>query len=235
MGLIMLKTLDKILLSDNVVKEFYNNYNNLEFKNYLLKVLPEIEDCKNLKQDNPWHIYNCLDHILHSVENINQQTRRLDFKTRRMLAYTMFLHDVGKPECYIRRFSKLYNKEIDSFFNHNLASEKIAARVLPEFNFNKNEQQLIKLLVREHDIFINIKLTKTQDKHQQLLSNKLLNSYIKQYNKIGDGQQIMDYLIMIGRADNLAQNPEKTKEPLYMLDVMQDMLNNQNNLTLAKK
>ena len=231
----MLKTLDKILLSDNVVKEFYNNYNNLEFKNYLLKVLPEIEDYKNLKQDNPWHIYNCIDHILHSVENINQQTRGLDFKTRRMLAYTMFLHDVGKPDCYIRRFSKLYNKEIDSFFNHNLASEKIAARVLPEFNFNKNEQQLIKLLVREHDIFINIKLTKTQDKHQQLLSNKLLNSYIKQYNKIGDGQQIMDYLIMIGRADNLAQNPEKTKEPLYMLDVMQDMLNNQNNLTLAKK
>ena len=50
--------LDQILLSDNVVEKFYENYNNNEsFKLEILKILPEVDDCKNQKQDNPWHIY----------------------------------------------------------------------------------------------------------------------------------------------------------------------------------
>ena len=49
----------------------------------------------------------------------------------------MFLHDIGKPECHIRRYSKLYKREVDSFFNHNIAGVKIAARVLREFGFDE--------------------------------------------------------------------------------------------------
>ena len=45
----MLKTLDKILLGNNVVEDFYTEYNNLEFRQWLTSVMPEIEDCKNLK------------------------------------------------------------------------------------------------------------------------------------------------------------------------------------------
>ena len=60
--------LDNILLSDYVVDEFKSEYNNnLEFRLWLLGILPEIEDCEKQKQNNPWHIYNVLDHILHSV------------------------------------------------------------------------------------------------------------------------------------------------------------------------
>ena len=55
--------LDKILLSENANEEFNFNYKNLQFKNWLLEILPEVEKCKNLKQDNPWHIYDCLEHI----------------------------------------------------------------------------------------------------------------------------------------------------------------------------
>ena len=49
----MLKRLDNILLSDDVVKEFYINYIDPDFKNWLLGILPEVEACKNQKQDNP--------------------------------------------------------------------------------------------------------------------------------------------------------------------------------------
>ena len=219
-------TLDKILLSINVVEKFYNNYKNEKFKEYLLSVLPEVENCRTQKQDNPWHIYNCLDHILHSVEEMNKLTKGYDLNTRRMLAYTMFLHDIGKPECYIRRFSKLYNKKVDSFFYHNLASEKIAKRVLSKFNFNNQEQSVIELLIHEHDVFIDIKLNSVQNKHQKLLTNDLLNEMADKYNSVGDGQEVLRYLFMVGRADNLAQNPKMTKDSLHMLDVMDNMLEN---------
>ena len=117
-----INVLKDILLSENVLSDFYNNYKG-EFKNWLLEILPEIEDCRNQQQNNPWHKYNVLDHILHSVEEMNKQTK--DFKEDRlMLATTMFLHDIGKPECHISRI--VDGKPRDSFFNHNIASEKIA-------------------------------------------------------------------------------------------------------------
>ena len=89
----MIKKLDSILLSSNVVDNFYKEYNG-EFQNWILGILPELEDCKNRNQDTPWHIYSVLDHILHSVEEMNKQTEHLDNNVRRMLAYIMFLHDI---------------------------------------------------------------------------------------------------------------------------------------------
>ena len=140
----MLKKLDEILLSQDVVADFYRSYNNPEFKAWLTSVLPEVEACKNQKQDNPWHIYDCLGHILHSVEEMNKQTKTLPFNTQRKLAYTMFLHDMGKPEKYIRRYSKLYKREVDSFYNHNLASVDIAKRVLEnDFGFDADQSKEI--------------------------------------------------------------------------------------------
>ena len=220
----MLKTLDNILLSDNVVECFHNAYKNETFKNWLIEILPEIEDCKNLEQDNPWHIYNCLDHILHSIESINSQTINMKLSLRRLLAYTMFLHDIGKPQCYIRRYSKLYGKEIDSFFNHNKAGVKIAHRVLDHFDFEQNEKAIIETFIDMHDIFMFVKLQDDQNPHHQVLNEEYINKQISELNSIGDGKTLLKYLIMIGRADNLAQNPQMTKDSLHLLDIFDSML-----------
>ena len=222
----MKQKLDNILLSDNVYDEFYKNYNNQEFKQWILQILPEIENCKNLKQDNPWHIYNCLDHILHSVENINKQTKGLDEETRKMLAYVMFLHDIGKPKCKIRRFSKLYKREVDSFFNHNIASKEVANRVLPQFSFTKSQQDIMKLLIEEHDVFMFITLEDDGNKHHSVLSPELIDKMVEKFNKTGNGVELLNQLIMVGRSDNMAQNPKMTENSLLLLDKMSDMLNN---------
>lgn len=222
----MREILDKILLSDNVVDEFYKNYNNPEFKKWLLGILPEIEDCRNTKQDNPWHIYNCLDHILHAVENINKLDKDYDENTRLILAYTMFFHDIGKPKCFIRRYSNLYKREIDRFFNHNLESEKIASRVLPSLNFDKKQQEIIRLLTKEHDIFMFITLKDDYNKYHKTLSDKLIEDYIEKYNDYGDGAHLLKLLLMVGRADSMAQNPEMTKGSFELLDAMDTMLEN---------
>lgn len=221
----MIEKLDEILLSDDVVKKFYENYEKSDFKEELLKILPEIEDCKNTKQDNPWHIYNCLDHILHSVESVNKFSKDMDENTRRILAYTMFLHDIGKPKCYIRRYSKLYKREVDSFFNHNLKSVEIAKRVLPKLNFSENEQKIIELLIKEHDIFMFISLKPTYNQHHKVLDMKLIEDKINSYDQTGNGEELLKMLLMIGRADSSAQNPEMTKSSFELLDAMDNLLN----------
>ena len=220
----MLETLDNILLSENVVENFYKALEDEKFKNWLLNILPEIEDCENLKQDNPWHIYNCLDHILHSVDEINHQSTDMEFNKKRLLAYTMFLHDIGKPECYLRRYSKLYRREIDSFFNHNKAGVKIADRVLKQFNFNEEEIAIIKKLIDMHDIFMFVTLNNDNNPHHQVLNKEYIDQKINELNSVGNGEELLKYLIMIGRSDNLSQNPELTANSLHLLDVFDSML-----------
>lgn len=222
----MLEKLNNILLSDTALEQFQNEYEKGDFRNWLLGILPEVEDCKNLKQDNPWHIYNCLDHILHSVEEMNKQSAGMDYDTRRMLAYTMFLHDIGKPECHIRRYSKLYGRVVDSFFDHNKAGVKIADRVLDKFDFNSTDSSVISKFIDMHDIFMSIRLKNDNNPYHHVLTEEYINTQINELNSVGNGEQLLKYLIMVGRADNLAQNPEMTGDSLHLLTVFDSMLDN---------
>ena len=224
----MNKVLDSILLGDNACEEFYKWFEKEEFRKWILNILPEIEKCEETKQDNPWHIYNCLDHILKSVENINKQTKGLPLEERRMLAYVMFLHDIGKPECYIRRYSKLYGREVDSFFAHNKASKRIAERVLPSLGFDYETREKMELLIQEHDVFMFITLEPTKNQHHKVLTPELLNEKINEFSGFGNGKKLLGQLIMVGRADSLAQNPKMTAKSLRLLDRMQLMLDEKN-------
>lgn len=219
-----LELLDNILLSDNVVNLFHKYYSNVEFKNWLISILPEVEDCKNQQQDNPWHVHNCLNHILHSVEEMNKQTKDLPYDIKRMLSYTMFYHDLGKPACHIRRYSKLYGRQVDSFFNHNKVSTDIAKRTLSKFNFNKQDSKIIEQLVYKHDIFMFITLYNDNNPHHRVFSTDLLKEEINNFNS-PNGNELMHYLILVGRSDNLAQNPNMTKNSLHLLNVMENTLN----------
>ena len=80
-----LEKLDNILLSESVREKFLKAYKDDSFKNYLLNILPEVEDCRVTKQDNPWHVYDCLTHILKSVEVMNSLTNGMEDKDRRVL------------------------------------------------------------------------------------------------------------------------------------------------------
>lgn len=218
------KVLDEILLSDNVVEDFYDKYdNNQEFKNCIDITIPEIKKCEEQKQNNPWHKYNVLKHILYSVGYMNSMTKDLDVSERRILAYTMFFHDMGKPECHIERIKD--GVKIDSFFNHNIASTRIAKTTLPKLNFNDDEIDIICKLVYKHDIFMFIKLHSTSSKYHRVLNNDLIIEEINDLNSIGDGKKWLSYLVRIGRSDSLAQNEKMTKESFELLDKFERMLN----------
>ena len=227
--------LDEILLSDNVCQNFHKEYkDNNEFHRWLSSLLPEIKTCF-MPQNNPWHVYSVIDHILHSVEEMNKLSLGYDGKTRRRLAYTMFLHDIGKPECHIKRQKN--GVLIDSFFNHNIASERIAKRVLKDFNFDKNECKIIEKLVYKHDIFMFLTLDKTTNPHHKQLSNDVIKNEIADLNSVGNGAELLKQLIMVGRSDSKSQNPAMTKNSLILLDAMENKLKNlnvENNSNLEK-
>ena len=217
--------LDEILLSNNVVDNFYNKYSNdVEFKNWLDNVLPEINMCELQQQNNPWHKYNVLGHILHSVEEINKQTTNLDFDIRRMLAYIMLYHDIGKPACYITREKD--GKIIDSFYNHNVESEKVFGRTASVFGFNHNQIEIMAKLIFKHDIFMFIRAFKTDNPYWRTLTYKLVKEEIEDLNTVGNGCELLKYLIMVGRSDNRAQNEKMTADSLKLLDKFDEMLEN---------
>ena len=83
--------------------------------------------------------------------------------------------------------------------------------------FNKAEQKIILTLVREHDVFIKFS-DEPKEEWQIKPTAEYLKEYIKGLNKFGDGKKIFEYLILVGIADNKAQNPKMTKEPLEMLE-----------------
>jgi UTP:GlnB (protein PII) uridylyltransferase len=221
----MIEQLDKILMGNNVVEDFEKFYSVADNKAWLLGIIPEVAACEKREQDNPWHLYNCLGHILHSVQSINSMTGDMDTETRRMLSYTMFLHDIGKPECYLRRFSKMYNREVDSFFGHNEAGAQIANRVLPHLGFDKEATDKIKALVLDHDIFMNITLKNDGNPYHHVLSDELLDEEIGKLSSVGNGVEMMRYLTMVSKADNMAQNPAMTGKALRLLEKIFSMIN----------
>ena len=219
-----LTLLDEILLSKDVVNAFHYNYeNNADFKNWINTYIPQIEKCKNQNQNNPWHKYNVLNHILHSVEAMNTLTQNKSLKERRLLAYTMFFHDIGKPDTHLTREKN--GVMIDSFFNHNKKGVEIVKPILPNLNFSKEEQDIILALIYKHDIFMFITLDKTTNPYHKVLDNQLINKEIDDLNKYGNGKEILNWLLLVGRSDNLAQNEKLTEKPLKLLDKFTSMLN----------
>lgn len=220
-----IRLLDDIILSRDVVEKFYKIFDHdKDFTTWLDEEIPQIRKCEKQEQNNPWHKYNVLKHILYSVEEMNKLTieRNFELKIRRMLAYVMLFHDIGKPEKHITRQKD--GKLIDSFFEHNVASERIARQVLPKLGFEKTEIEIMAKLIYKHDIFMFIKLQHTSNPYWRTLSKEVIDEEIVDLNKVGDGKELLDWLVLVGRSDNLAQNEKMTKESLQMLGKFEEKL-----------
>ena len=66
---------------------------------------------------------------------------------------------------------------------------------------------------------------KTTNPYHKELTNDIILEEAQKLSVCGDGKKLMEYLIMVGKADNNSQNPELTKKPLHMLETMEKMLN----------
>ncbi len=220
--MIRTEKLDSILLSDNVCERFHAEYDaDYMFRRRMDLLLPEIQKSMQCEQRGVWHIYNVMDHILHSVEQMNILTADMPADERRLLAYTMFLHDMGKPACRTEEMTAS-GETVDRFLHHNEVSADIARRVVPHLNFNELDIMTIVQLVEYHDIFLLLKDHPTREWHIPL-TEKFVHSFIELLNVFGCGKRNFDYLILVGIADNKAQNPALIEEPLKLIARVRDM------------
>lgn len=222
-----IEILDGVLLGDDVLNNFNKVMENNEFSEWLISVLPEVEDCANQQQNNPWHIYNVLDHILVSVDKMNKQTENMSFEDRRLLAYTMFLHDIAKPMCHIARMKN--GKMIDSFYangGHSVRSAEIAKRVYSDFGFSAKDGKVLERLVCDHDIFMNLTTNNTTNPYLKQLNNDVVLEEIQRLNEVGNGYDLIYKLVKVGKADNGAQNHKMTGSALSLLEQYEKIADN---------
>lgn len=214
--------LNRVLLSKDAAYSFYNIYdNNVEFREWIDELIPEVRKCELQKQNTPWHKYNVLGHILHSVEAMNKQAHNYDYSTRRLLAYVMFFHDIGKPDVVSVNPKTGY----DRFINHNVNSVEVAKRVLPKLDFDREQIEIMLRLIYKHDLFMFLTDDKINNPNKKELTLEVILKEIQGFNIYGNGKEILNWLVLVGRSDNLAQNEVMAQDSLKLLDKFEELLN----------
>jgi len=110
----------------------------------LLKfVLPELREGIGVGQ-NEHHIYSVWEHNLKSLEYAVKKDYALEIRLAALL------HDVGKPR------TKAGNGKTSTFYNHEMAGARIAARMLDRLHVPKHIAESIIHLIRYHMFYYNV-------------------------------------------------------------------------------
>ena len=103
------------------------------------EVIPELSQGIGFEQNNQYHCYDVLTHILFSVESAPKDVQ---------LRLAMLLHDVAKPECYSEKDG------IGHFYGHALVGDDIAKRVLSRLKYDNDTIHTVCELIKYHDAII---------------------------------------------------------------------------------
>lgn len=189
--------LNKLLLSDYPEKLF------IAYKTGITKViLPEFDRMMTTEQLNHHHIYSVGVHTVRGIELVGitkdkvlnekvigtgfQSSKRLfSNKDNLILKWTLLLHDVEKPSCKFRG-----KDGEDHFYGHQEKGARTANHILKRLKFDNETIDKVVRLVKWHDY--DFSLTPAGMR--------------RAINKIGE--DIMELLFEIKRADILAQNPD---------------------------
>lgn len=144
--------LTKLLVSDHPerIEELYKN-------GITALILPGFDECMNVPQNNPHHLYTVGKHTVLSIKYINKETLKLyedilpsdiggEKELFRILRFAMLFHDLGKTACRTTD-----EKGIDHFHGHAEVSEKIAVDTLKRLKEDNRSIEIISKLVKYHD------------------------------------------------------------------------------------
>ena len=143
----------ELLMDDNVVSIFTNLSHNTIFMEHFPEFYEKNingENVINCQQNSKYHKYGVFRHILYTVEIVGKENIQRNSFEMKILKWTMFLHDIGKP--YVKVIDANGN---DSFAGHDDKSVEIAANILERFAFNEEEKSIILTLIKYHDRYLN--------------------------------------------------------------------------------
>ncbi|MDF2474463.1 MAG: hypothetical protein K0R21_2245 [Anaerocolumna sp.] len=157
-------------------------------------ILPEFDIMMETEQNNFNHLYNVGVHSIKAIQLLDLPEGKHPFtgegaeisqKEKLILCWTMLLHDVEKPSC------KTFGEDgVAHFYGHQEKGAGTAKNILRRLKFDNETTDTVVRLITWHDYSFTLK------------PSKMRNAI----NKIGD--DIMDLLFEVKKADVLAQNPE---------------------------
>lgn len=121
----------KLLLSSNP-----SNYIR-EYFSALTVFMPELEPLKGFDQNNPHHIYDCLEHTLKVLDNVDVNI---------ILRLSALFHDTGKPYSYT-----IDKNNIGHFYGHYKISAEITLKILRRLKYSNDIIDRVINLINFHD------------------------------------------------------------------------------------
>ena len=123
-------TLATLILDDNIIKNIYQNLDEL------LELIPELKPMINFNQQHPHHHLDAFNHTLLALSLSPK-----DFTIR----LALLLHDIGKPFVYTEE------NGIRHYPNHGKYSSILARRILTRLNYPTKYIDIISDLIAKHD------------------------------------------------------------------------------------
>lgn len=109
------------------------------------------ENLFNCQQNSKYHRYSVFHHTVSSIENANVSEISIADWQKKIIKWTMLLHDIGKP--YVKTIAE---DGTESFVGHDEKSIDLAEVILNRFDFNKEEIRIILTLIKYHDKYLNV-------------------------------------------------------------------------------
>lgn len=149
--------------------------------------LPEFDQCMETPQNHPHHCYSVGEHILHSVQAVEQD---------KVLRLAMLFHDMGKP------FVETVDENgITHFYGHAAVSAELAGKILRRLKFDNETIRKVSRLVLYHDYGNGIEVDR-----------RIVRRAV---HKIGE--EAFPGIFAVKRADILAQSGYQRQEKLEKL------------------
>ena len=148
------------------------------------------ENLFNCEQNSKYHRYSVFYHIVASIENANVSEISIADWQKKIIKWTMFLHDIGKP--YVK---KVAEDGTETFAGHDEKSIDLAQAILSRFDFTENEKNIIYTLIKYHDKYL--RLEDVTQENLTFLANELNND-----------RDLFYLLINVKDADAKAKNTE---------------------------
>lgn len=123
--------LNQILLSSKPSEEIKSN------EEYIFSLIPELKLSKGFNQNNPWHIYDVYEHILHVVDGVPCTLE---------LRLAALFHDIGKPYVYQED-----DMGVGHFYQHWIKSNEIFIPFAKKYSLDSQLASTVSKLILYHD------------------------------------------------------------------------------------
>lgn len=153
---------------------------------------PEWDRAMETPQNHPHHCYNVGEHILHSLKEVPPD---------KVLRFAMLFHDIAKPETL-----ETDDNGVTHFHGHACKGEAMSRAILKRFRMDNDTINKVSRLVLYHDY----------------INGVVPNGRIVRRAVSKIGEDIFPSLLLVSRADILAQSSYKQKEKLENLQAWEE-------------